>query len=61
MFGISRTIILVVAVLALCGSTFLGYCVDWTKGYDEGSKVVMYFYKQNNIDKNNRSKELAND
>jgi hypothetical protein len=63
MLGISRNIILVVlsTVLVLCGSTFLGYCVGWARGYDQGSKAVMYFYKQNNIDKNNKSKELAND
>jgi hypothetical protein len=63
MFGISRNTILVVlvSVLVLCGSTFLGYCVGWTQGYDQGSKVVMYFYTQSNIDKNNKSKELAND
>ena len=61
MFGINRTTILVVAVLVLCGSSFLGYCVGWARGYDEGSKAVMYFYKQSMVDKNNKSKELAND
>ena len=61
MFGINRTIILVVAVLVLCGGSFLGYCVGWARGYDEGSKAVMYFYKQHSVDKNNKSKELAND
>jgi len=61
MFGINRTTILVVAVLVLCGGSFLGYCVGWARGYDEGSKAVMYFYKQSTVDKNNKSKELAND
>lgn len=61
MFGISRNIILVMVVLVLCGSTFLGYFVGWDKGYDDGSKAVMHFYKQNMVDKNNRSKELVYD
>jgi hypothetical protein len=53
MFGIDTNILML--LLVLCYGAFLGYCFGCARGYDEGSKVVMRFYKQNSVD--NKPKE----